>query len=299
MLEVCQISKTYPGPVRALDSVDLRIDSGIFGLLGPNGAGKSTFMRILATLQLPDSGNVALDGHDLFANLQEARRSIGYLPQEMGAYPRASARELLNYLAALKGITSLRQRKALVEEQLSIVNLRDVADRRLETYSGGMRQRFGIASAFLGNPKLVIVDEPTAGLDPIERRRFQRLLVQAAKNCVMILSSHIVEDVVDICDQIGIMADGKIVARGSPQNLVQSLENCVWTRTVPEDKLGQYETGYRLLSVRPDAGSFSVRLFATEADHSHLSGLGFQRADPDLEDVYAHLVTSSQAIPIS
>ena len=144
MLEVCQISKTYPGPVRALDSVDLRIDSGIFGLLGPNGAGKSTFMRILATLQLPDSGNVALDGHDLFANRQEARRSIGYLPQEMGAYPRASARELLNYLAALKGITSFRQRKALVEEQLSIVNLRDVADRRLETYSGGMRQRFGM-----------------------------------------------------------------------------------------------------------------------------------------------------------
>tara|TARA_Y100001934_G_scaffold213417_1_gene252717 strand:+ start:4702 stop:5613 length:912 start_codon:yes stop_codon:yes gene_type:complete len=287
MLEVSNLSKTYPGGIKALQSVSLSAGKGILGLLGPNGAGKSTLMRTLATLQLPDSGSASLDSLDLLNEPAEARRRIGYLPQEFGAYPRVSAREMLQYLAALRGIPA-DVRNKLVDLHLARVNLSDAADRRVDTYSHGMRQRFGIAAAFLGNPDLVIVDEPTAGLDPTERRRFQCLLAEAAKDCVMILSSHIVEDIEGLCGQVAIMAGGKIVLNGNPRELVDDLAGKVWSKSVSAGKeIAAMEREYRLLARRPEFGRIALRVFAGDGKTHELKQAGFEEGEPDLEDVFA------------
>ncbi|MEM9185905.1 MAG: ATP-binding cassette domain-containing protein [Planctomycetota bacterium] len=287
MLTVEDLSKSYPGPVEALKSVTLELGRGAFGLLGPNGAGKTTLMRTLATLQLPDSGRVKLGELDLVANPHAARQRIGYLPQEMGCYPRVTAREMLDYLAALRGIGPKREREQLVARWLGRVNLTDDADRRIETYSGGMRQRFGIASAFLAAPDLVIIDEPTAGLDPTERRRFQCLLAEAAQDCVMMISSHIVEDIAGLCDEMAILSRGEVVLRGSPDELTREIEGRVWTKRSAYGELGALQEQRRVLSWRPEAGRLAVRVLAQGGQEAALRGEGFQPAGADLEDLYS------------
>lgn len=281
MLAIKNLSKTYNGGVKALQSITLGVNRGVFGLLGPNGAGKSSFMRTLATLQQPDTGKIYLNDLDLLANPQEARRRIGYLPQDMGVYPRVTALEMLDYLAGLKGMDK-QQRQQQVKQQLERVNLADVANRRLDTYSGGMRRRFGIAAAFLGSPELVIVDEPTAGLDPSERRRFQFLLADAAQNCVLILSSHIVEDLAGLCTDMALMNKGQIVKTGAPNVLIESLQGRVWQRGVDFAELAELQQQFTVLSWRPHQGELVVRVLADDNP-----GAGFETSAADLEDLYS------------
>lgn len=284
MLTVTQLSKTYSGGVKALQDISLTLNQGVFGLLGPNGAGKSSFMRTLASLQLPDSGKIMLGDLDVIGHPLEARRQIGYLPQDMGVYPRVSANEMLHYLAGLKGIAG-QERSRAVAEQLERVNLSDVANRRLDTYSGGMKRRFGIAAAFLGQPRLVIVDEPTAGLDPSERRRFQFLLADAAQHCVLILSSHIVEDLAGLCTDMALMNQGKILTTGSPKVLVESLAGKVWQRAVNFSDLKNLQQQFQVLSWRPHQGELVVRVLADAKPDE-----GFELSVADLEDLYsAHI----------
>ena len=228
MLSISQITHTYPNGTRALDEVSLTIPTGMFGLLGPNGAGKSTLMRSIATLQLPQSGRITFDGIDVLANAPALRRVLGYLPQDFGVYPRVSAYDMLDHLAVLKGYAARGERREAVEALLQQVNLWNVRKKALAGFSGGMRQRFGIAQALLGNPRLVIVDEPTAGLDPEERNRFLNLLAGIGESVVVILSTHIVEDVADLCPRMAILAGGHIVGEGAPQQLIDSLNGRVW-----------------------------------------------------------------------
>ncbi|MEM9372944.1 MAG: ATP-binding cassette domain-containing protein [Planctomycetota bacterium] len=282
MLKIDRLSMDYHGGICALDSVDLEIGTGMFGLLGPNGAGKSTLMRILATLQTPTSGGATLDGIELADSPMRARPVIGYLPQDVGAYPRVTAWELLDYLAGLRGIGPAHERKRRVREQLGRVNLIDAADRRVDTYSGGMLQRLGIATIFLAEPRLVIVDEPTAGLDPTERRRFQCLLAEAAGDCVLLLSSHIVEDVAGLCERMAIMDQGRVVASGDPAELVRSLAGKVGVKRVGFDELDHWKRKIRLISWRPERGRLLLR-----ARDERLEDHGFERAEPDLEDFYS------------
>lgn len=289
MLEVSNLNKTYPGPVEALRNINLRLEKGLFGLLGPNGAGKSTLMRTLATLQLPDSGSVTFNGLDLIKQPLEARKRIGYLPQDSGVYPRVSAREMLEYLAGLKGITRADRRKT-VDQQLERVNLGDVARRRLDTYSGGMRQRFGIAVALLGDPKLVIVDEPTAGLDPLERRRFQLMLAETAQDCVLILSSHIVEDIAGLCSDMALMDHGRIVMSGKTEDLIAGLEGHVSEFETDLVSLEECRQKCRVLSWQPYRGKLRIRAWSKNP-----ADLPFENATPStasLEDVYAYHIQS-------
>ncbi|MEL6498436.1 MAG: ATP-binding cassette domain-containing protein [Planctomycetota bacterium] len=282
MLVVEGLSKTYArGGVQALDDVSLSIDNGMFGLLGPNGAGKSTLMRTLATLQLPTQGAARLDDVDLLSEPRLARKRIGYLPQDSGVYPRVTAWEMLDYLAGLRGIGPARERRELIGTQLERVNLADVAHRRLETFSGGMRQRFGIATVFLIKPRLVIVDEPTAGLDPTERRRFQTMLAEAAEGCVLLISSHIVEDVSGLCSNMALMDGGRVKLQGEPRSLVADLAGKVWSRRVAIGDLEAARAKYRLLSWRPDSGGLLLRAYGDS-----LADEGFKPAEPDLEDLY-------------
>src|ERR1700761_8727813 len=232
MLNIRDLSKTYANGVKALRQVSLDIPHGMFGLLGPNGAGKSSLMRTIATLQDPDGGSITLNGQDLLADKPAARRALGYLPQEFGVYPKVSAEAMLDHFAVLKGVTARVERKAVVEGLLRQVNLWDVRHRKLGTFSGGMRQRFGIAQALIGNPKLIIVDEPTAGLDPEERNRFLNLLAEIGENVVVILSTHIVEDVSDLCPAMAIISGGRITRRGPPAELVRSLKGRIWRKTI-------------------------------------------------------------------
>ena len=232
-LRVSQLTKTYPGGIRALDAVDLTVGPGLYGLLGPNGAGKSTLMRTLATLQQPDRGSVTLDGVDTLANPDYVRRRLGYLPQQIGTYPTVTGRQLLDRFAWLKGRTDRRERRQEVAQLLERVNLREDADRAVATYSGGMLRRFGIALALAGDPRLLIVDEPTAGLDPAERSRFHRVLADIAADNIVLLSTHIVDDVESLCERLSIMAAGRIVAEGTPAALTAPLEGRLWSRVVP------------------------------------------------------------------
>ena len=280
-LRISTLSKTYSNGVRALREIKLEIPSGIFGLLGKNGAGKSTLMRTLATLQPADEGEAYLDEVSLLEDYQKARRLIGYLPQEMGVYPHMSARETLEYFTGLKGLAG----EIDVSEALARVNLADVADQRLDTFSGGMRRRFGIAVAFLGQPRLVIVDEPTAGLDPFERRRFQHLLLTAAEDCVLILSSHIVEDIADLANRMAILNDGALVAEGVPEELVKGLNGKVWHRAIGHRDLSHWQKKVQVLSWRPQSGGHVLRVYSESCP-----GEGFEPAEPDLEDLYAHRV---------
>jgi ABC-type multidrug transport system ATPase subunit len=279
MLKIAGLSKTYKGGVRALDGVSLDVAPGMFGLLGPNGAGKSTLMRTIATLQDPDSGSISFDGLDVIANKTELRRQLGYLPQEFGAYPRTSPELMLGHIAALKGIHGAARRE-VVEQLLVRTNLWDVRRRSIDTFSGGMRQRFGIAQALIGNPKIVIVDEPTAGLDPVERRRFQNLLGEIGTGVVVILSTHIVDDVADLCPRMAIMGQGRILVEGEPQTLVAELHGRLWGRTVDKSELAAVRASHTVVSTRLVAGRHEVRVLADDAPP------GMKAAEPELEDVY-------------
>lgn len=281
MLAIRNLSKTYPNGVRALRGVSLDIPRGMFGLLGPNGAGKSSLMRTIATLQDPDSGSITLDGQDLLADKPATRRLLGYLPQEFGVYPKVTAEAMLEHFAVLKGITARGPRQELVQTLLRQVNLWDVRRRRLGTFSGGMRQRFGIAQALIGEPRLVIVDEPTAGLDPEERNRFLNLLAEIGERCVVILSTHIVEDVTDLCPRMAILGQGQVLLAGEPLEAIASLEGRVWRRTIDKSELDGYRARLTILSTRLLAGRTQIHVLA-----EHSPGEGFIAVAPDLEDVY-------------
>ena len=279
MLRLSHVSKTYPGGVHALKDVSLTIPTGMFGLLGPNGAGKSTLMRTIATLQPPDTGEIAFDGIDVLRDRTALRQRLGYLPQEFGAYPRTSAESMLRHFAALKGIDGPRQ-KAEVEALLVKTNLWDVRARSVDTFSGGMRQRYGIAQALLGSPQLLIVDEPTAGLDPAERRRFQNLLAEVGQDIVVILSTHIVDDVADLCSSVAIMGRGRILAEGRPAELTAALEGRLWQRVATRDEVQRLRSTHAVVSTRLTGGSMSVRIL------DHTAPPGMTPAAPGLEDVY-------------
>lgn len=286
MLQIRGLSKTYANGVQALNNVDLDIPRGMFGLLGPNGAGKSSLMRTLATLQEADSGSAVLttaDGNsiDVLREKDSLRRQLGYLPQDFGVYPKVSALDLLDHFAVLKGLTARKQRKEVVEALLQQVNLWDARKRKLGTYSGGMRQRFGIAQALLGNPQLVIVDEPTAGLDPEERNRFLNLLAEIGENVAVILSTHIVEDVTDLCPTMAIMNKGQVLLSGKPVDAISALEQQVWRKQVSKASLPDYESRFTVLSTRLTAGHPVIHVFSSDCPEP-----GFERVAPGLEDVY-------------
>ena len=281
MLEIRNLSKTYSNGVEALKSVSLDIPNGMFGLLGPNGAGKSTLMRTIATLQDPDTGTIVLNGLDVLADKPAARRTLGYLPQEFGVYPKVTAEAMLDHFAVLKGVTSRGDRKAVVEALLRQTNLWEVRKRKLGTYSGGMRQRFGIAQALIGNPKLIIVDEPTAGLDPEERNRFLNLLAEIGENVVVILSTHIVEDVTDLCPRMAIIAQGQVLLSGQPSEAMRSLDGRVWRRTIANAAIDDYKNRFTVLSTRLAGGKTIVHVLANAKPED-----GFESVSPDLEDVY-------------
>jgi ABC-type multidrug transport system ATPase subunit len=280
-LRIDGLSKKYPGGVQALSGVSLHIGPGMFGLLGPNGAGKSTLMRILATLQDADAGTVTLDGLDVLARKEEVRRVLGYLPQEFGLYPRVSAFDLLDHLAALKGIAPVRRRWEVVNGLLRRTNLHDVRHRRLGTFSGGMKQRFGIAQALLGDPRLIIVDEPTAGLDPEERGRFHGLLADISEQVIVILSTHIVGDVSDLCRQMAILAGGKVVASGEPGQVATSLQGRLWRKVVDRGQLAGLQKELVVVATRRVAGRVVIHVHADAAP-----GSDFTPVEPDLEDAY-------------
>ncbi|MGN6234688.1 ABC transporter ATP-binding protein [Dyella sp.] len=281
MLAIRDLSKTYANGVRALREVTLDIPHGMFGLLGPNGAGKSSLMRTIATLQDPDRGSITLNGQDLLADKPATRRLLGYLPQEFGVYPKVSAEAMLDHFAVLKGVTVRGERRELVHALLRQVNLWDVRKRKLGTFSGGMRQRFGIAQALIGAPRLVIVDEPTAGLDPEERNRFLNLLAEIGERTVVILSTHIVEDVTDLCPRMAILAQGQVLLTGEPLEAIASLDGRVWRRTIDKHELDGYRARMTILSTRLMAGRTQIHVLADSSP-----GEGFVAVAPDLEDVY-------------
>jgi ABC-2 type transport system ATP-binding protein len=280
-LQIRDVSKTYPNGVQALQNISLTIPTGMYGLLGPNGAGKSTLMRTLATLQEPDTGTIRLGDIDVVRQRDELRRTLGYLPQEFGVYPRVSAEALLDHFAVLKGIVDRRARREVVEALLRQTNLWDVRGKHLGGYSGGMRQRFGIAVALLGDPKLIIVDEPTAGLDPAERVRFLNLLSELGENSVVILSTHIVEDVSELCSRMAIIDRGRIVLEAEPLRAMEQMRGRVWRRTVARDALPALEREHAVISTRLLAGRTVARVYADGAP-----GAEFEAVEPDLEDVY-------------
>ena len=281
MLSIRNLSKTYANGVRALNDVSLEIPKGMFGLLGPNGAGKSTLMRTIATLQDADSGSITLDGLDVLADKPAARKQLGYLPQEFGVYPKEAAITMLDHFAVLKGIVNAKERRETVEALLRQVNLWDVRGFRLGGFSGGMRQRFGIAQALLGNPKLIIVDEPTAGLDPEERNRFLNLLAEIGENVVVILSTHIVADVSDLCPRMAVLADGRVQLEGAPQELIQATRGRIWMKVVDRAELASIRERYEVLSTRLFAGRTIVHILSDQDP-----GDGFTSVDAGLEDVY-------------
>jgi ABC-2 type transport system ATP-binding protein len=281
MLKISQLSKTYPNGVKALNNVNLEIPAGMFGLLGPNGAGKSSLMRTIATLQQPDTGSISLDGLDVLAKPAELRKQLGYLPQDFGVYPRISAQDMLDHLASLKGFSDSKQRKEIVTALLAQTNLMDVRKKAIAGFSGGMRQRFGIAQALIGDPQLIIVDEPTAGLDPEERNRFLNLLSDIGENKVVILSTHIVEDVTNLCPQMAVIARGEIVKQGKPGELIAALSGSVWSKTVERAEVEGYRARHQVISSHLYAGRCILHVLA-ERD----PGDGFGAHEPDLEDVY-------------
>ncbi len=280
-LRIENLSKTYPNGVKALDNVSLTISCGMYGLLGPNGAGKSTLMRTLATLQEADAGTVRLGEIDGLRQKDEVRRHLGYLPQDFGVYPRISAQEMLDHIALLKGITKNKERKELVEAMLWRCNLYNERKKSLTSFSGGMRQRFGIAQALLGNPKLLIVDEPTAGLDPGERNRFYNLLAEVGEQVIVILSTHIVEDVMDLCTNMAIIHKGQVLYQGRPDAAIASLQGRVWERSIAKAELPSYEDRFKVISSRLVGGRPYLHVLGDETLPE-----GFVAAAPNLEDVF-------------
>lgn len=291
MLSIKQLNKTYDNGVKAINNVTLEIGHGMFGLLGPNGAGKSSLMRTIATLQDPDSGSIHFDGLDVLAQPQALRRQLGYLPQDFGVYPKVTAEVLLNHFAVLKGLTARGERKEAVEALLQQTNLWEARKRNLGTYSGGMRQRFGIAQALLGAPRLVIVDEPTAGLDPEERNRFHNLLARIGEQVVVILSTHIVEDVTDLCPQMAVIVKGQVLVQGEPQAAIDTLRDKVWRRTVSAEALPGYQERLNVLRTRLVGGKPQIHVYADSQPDD-----GFIAVEPNLEDVYfLHVRAASRA----
>jgi ABC-type multidrug transport system ATPase subunit len=280
-LEITNLSKTYPNGVQALKDVSLTISNGMFGLLGPNGAGKSSLMRTIATLQDADTGSIMFGDINVFEQKQELRKVLGYLPQEFGVYPKVTAEEMLHYLARLKGIEKANERKEIVTSLLQQVNLYEQRKRYLGGYSGGMKQRFGIAQALLGNPKLIIVDEPTAGLDPAERLRFNNLLSEIGENIIIILSTHIVDDVSALCNDMAIIAGGQVVQRGNPEQLVTGLNNKIWSKRIRKQELAEYKSNYKVILSRLSAGDVMIHVYS-EAE----PGNGFVPEKAGLEDIY-------------
>ena len=280
-LRIRNISKTYPNGVQALDDVSLTIPAGMFGLLGPNGAGKSTLMRMVATLQEPDTGTIELGDLDVLRQKEEVRKTLGYLPQEFGLYPKVSAEELLGHFALLKGIAGRGERKEVVEAILRQTNLWEVRKQKLGGYSGGMKQRFGVAVALIGDPRLIIVDEPTAGLDPAERVRFLNLLGDIGENSVVILSTHIVEDVAELCNGMAVIDRGRILLEAEPLEAVTALEGRIWRQTVSRDRLPDLEEAHPVISTRMRAGLTEVRVYAESRPTPD-----FVSVEPDLKDVY-------------
>lgn len=289
-LVIDDLSKTYPGGVRALRGVSLTIPTGMFGLLGPNGAGKSTLMRTIATLQEPDAGSIRLGDIDVLRDKDGVRRVLGYLPQEFGLYPNLSAEVVLDHFATLKGITRSRERARVVSALLEQTNLADVRKVNVGGFSGGMKQRLGIAIALLGDPKLVIVDEPTAGLDPTERHRFLNLLSEVGENIVVILSTHIVEDVRELCSNVAIIARGAVRQQGAPDELIAAIQGKIWRLRTTRDALPELQQRHRVISTRLIAGRPEIRVFADASP-----GEGFAAVEPDLEDVYFHQVSAAEA----
>ena len=291
MLTIKNLSKTYPNGVHALRGVHLQVSVGMFGLLGPNGAGKSSLMRTLAGLQEPDEGSVFFDGVDIVKEPHRIREQLGYLPQEFGVYPRISAWDLLNHLAVLKGITNRGERHDQVASLLQQTNLYEKRKKAVSSFSGGMRQRFGIAQALLGEPRLIIVDEPTAGLDPEERNRFHNLLAEIGEKIVIILSTHMVEDVSKLCNQMAVLMDGQVKIQGKPKDLIEQLAGQVWRGTVPKEKLAAFTERHAILSKQLVWGRPRVHLLA-----EHLDEPGFERVQPDLEDVYFSILKGREEV---
>lgn len=282
ILSLKNVSKTYGNGVKALDDVTIDINAGMFGLLGPNGAGKSSLMRTIATLQSPDSGSIHLDGLDILNNKIEFRKTLGYLPQEFGVYPKMSAKDLLHYFASLKGITSKTERNKIVEKALEVTNLSDVQDKHVAGYSGGMKQRFGIAQLLLNNPKLIIVDEPTAGLDPAERHRFLNVLREIGTNHIVIFSTHIVDDVKELCTDMAILNGGKILAQSTPKQMVATLDGKVWSTTVNREGIEEMQRTHNVISSSyNEDNDLNVRVYGENSP-----GAAFSPVKASLEDVY-------------
>jgi ABC-type multidrug transport system ATPase subunit len=275
------LSKTYKGGVRALKDVNLTLTNGMFGLLGPNGAGKSSLMRTIATLQEADEGTIFLDGIDVLHNKTEVRKLLGYLPQEFGVYPRISAEQMLDHVARLKGVQQAGERKELVGELLNNVNLYKDRKKKLGTFSGGMKQRWGIAQALIGQPRLIIVDEPTAGLDPAERNRFYNLLSHLGENTIVILSTHIVEDVSTLCSRFAIICQGEVLYSGRPEQAMMDMKGRIYSKMIPKEEIVRYQSNYPILSTQLKAGELYIRVLS-DSDPSD----GFTPAEPNLEDVY-------------
>jgi ABC-type multidrug transport system ATPase subunit len=293
MLQLSGVSHVYPNGTRALDDVNLTIPTGMFGLLGPNGAGKSTLMRTVATLQTPTAGRIMFGDIDVIAQPERLRETLGYLPQDFGVYPRVSAQAMLDHMCVLKGIASAADRKATVETLLNQTNLWAVRSKAIAGFSGGMRQRFGIAQALIGNPRLIIVDEPTAGLDPEERNRFLNLLAEIGENVVVILSTHIVEDVSDLCPRMAVLAGGRIQLEGAPLDLIARARGSVWAKTIGRDELEAVKASHEVISTRLFAGRTIVHVLA-DSD----PGQGFAPVEGGLEDVYfATLAKSRRGAP--
>lgn len=281
-LTIENLTKTYKNGVKAIDDLSIEIGTGMFGLLGPNGAGKSSLMRTIATLQSPDSGSITFGDIDVLKDKMALRKILGYLPQSFGVYPKMSAEALLDYFATLKGVSSKSERKTLVKEVLEITNLYDVRRKNVAGYSGGMKQRFGIAQLLLNNPKLIIVDEPTAGLDPAERNRFLNVLREVGTNCTVIFSTHIVEDVKELCNEMAILNGGRILKHTTPQEATKEIEGQIWTKTIQREELEELEKNYNMLSASYNTdNSLNVRVHNIENP-----GDGFEKTSPQLDDVY-------------
>jgi ABC-type multidrug transport system ATPase subunit len=280
-LKIENLSKTYPNGVKALDGINLEINNGMFGLLGANGAGKSSLMRTIASLQEPSLGAITFNNTDIINDPQEIRKQLGYLPQEFGVYPKVSAERLLNHLAVLKGLHQKNERKEQVKALLQQTNLYQHRKKSVHTFSGGMRQRFGIAQALLGNPQLIIVDEPTAGLDPEERNRFLNLLSEIGENVIVILSTHIVEDIRDLCTKMAILSSGKIITQGNPIGLVETLKGKIWSKIIKKEELNTYKTAFDVISNKLVAGKTQIRVIAEARPEA-----GFEVISANLEDFY-------------
>lgn len=280
-LQISNLSKTYSNGVKAMNNINLTINKGMFGLLGPNGAGKSSLMRTIATLQNADSGSIKLGDIDVINDKRELRKVLGYLPQDFGFYPKVSAISLLDHFAVLKGITNKSERKQICEALLQQTNLFEVRKRNVSDYSGGMRQRFGIAQALLGNPQLIIVDEPTAGLDPQERNRFHNILSEIGEQVIVILSTHIVDDVKQLCNQMVVMSKGQIVLEGTPKQVVQNMQGKVWQAIINKEELTEYKAKYHIISNHISEGKMLIHVVSESQPANEFTAI-----DASLEDVY-------------